>query len=286
MGSRFGGIKQLAQIGPSGETVMDYAVHDAVRAGLSRVVFVIRRDLERDFREVVGARYEGWVDVAYAFQELDDLPAGRRPPQGRTKPWGTGQAVWAARHVVSDPFVVINADDFYGRSAFEQVAGFLAGGGPREYALVAYRLANTLSENGSVSRGVCEVGDSGRLVSVTEHTSLTPSGDAVVDASGARFTGEEPVSMNFWGLRPDVFGALEERFATFLDTRGGEPSAELYLPAVVDAMVSAGEATVQVLRSDDHWFGVTYSGDAPRVAARVQELVDSGAYPGDLRAGR
>lgn len=282
MGSRFGGMKQLEPVGPSGETVMDYAVYDAVRAGIDRVVFVIRRDLEEAFHAVVGRRYEEQVPVAYAFQELDALPPGRRVPAGRTKPWGTGQAVLAAGAVVSSPFVVINADDFYGRHAYASLGARLAvDRTPGSYAMVAYPLVNTLSENGSVSRGVCDVVD-GRLRSVVEHVGLSADGDGVLDASGARFTGRELVSMNFWGLLPDVFGRLEAAFGAFLDEHGQEQGSELYLPAVVDDLVARGHATVDVLTSPDPWFGMTYAADRGAVAARLAELVAAGEYPSPL----
>jgi NDP-sugar pyrophosphorylase family protein len=282
MGSRFGGVKQLDPVGPGGETVMDYAVYDAVRAGVERVVFVIRRELEDAFHAQIGSRYVGRVPVAYAFQSLDALPGGRVLPEGRTKPWGTGQAVLAAADVVDDPFVVINADDFYGRRAYEAlVARLEASSTSGSYAMVAFPLVNTLSEHGSVSRGVCDVVD-GRLRSVVEHTGLTPDRAGVVDVSGARFTGNELVSMNFWGLRPDVFGRLEAQFADFLDERGADPKAELYLPAAIDRLVAEGAATVDVETSPDQWFGMTYAADRDAVAARLAALVTAGEYPSPL----
>lgn len=282
MGSRFGGVKQLEPVGPSGETVMDYAVFDAVRAGVERVVFVIRRELEEAFHASIGSRYSGQVSVGYAFQSLEALPGGRRVPQGRTKPWGTGQAVLAAGEVVQNPFVVINADDFYGHRAYADLAGWLStASAPGTYAMVAFRMGNTLSENGPVSRGVCEVVD-GRLARVVEHTGLGADGRGVLDASGARFTGDELVSMNFWGLQPDVFGRLEGQFGEFLDARGHDPKAELYLPAVIDRLVSEGSATVDVLTSPDPWFGMTYAADRDAVASRLAELVASGEYESPL----
>jgi dTDP-glucose pyrophosphorylase len=278
MGSRFGGVKQLDPVGPSGETVMDYAVYDAVRAGVERVVFVIRRELEQAFHAQIGSRYSGRVPVAYAFQELGSLPGGRGVPEGRTKPWGTGQAVLAAAEVVDSPFVVINADDFYGRRAYEGLAGRLKTlSAPGSYAMVAFPLVNTLSEHGSVSRGVCDVVE-GRLRSVVEHTGLAPDGSGVLDSSGARFSGSELVSMNFWGLQPDVFGWLEAQFGEFLDARGTDPRAELYLPAVIDRLVAEGSATVDVLTSPDQWFGMTYAADRDAVAARLADLVAAGEY--------
>jgi len=282
MGSRFGGVKQLDRVGPSGETVMDYAVYDAVRAGVDRVVFVIRRDLEEAFHRQIGTRYTGQVEVAYAFQELDALPGGRRVPAGRTKPWGTGHAVLCAADLVDGPFVVINADDFYGRRAYADLVSRLADGvAPGAYAMVAFTLANTLSEHGSVSRGICQVED-GRLVGVREHVGLAREGERVADAQGSWFTGDELVSMNFWGLRPDVFGHLEEQFGAFLDTHAEDPKAELYLPAVVDQLVSSGTVTVDVLASPDSWFGMTYADDAAAVSRRLAALVAAGEYPSPL----
>lgn len=287
MGSRFGGVKQLEPVGPSGETVMDYAVLDAARAGVERVVFVIRRQIEEAFHASIGSRYEGVVPVAYAFQSLDALPGGRSVPAGRTKPWGTGQAVLAAGDVVRDSFIVINADDFYGRQAYAHLATWLAPErAPGSYAMVAFGMQNTLSEHGSVSRGVCQVVD-GRLRSVVEHTGLVADGHGVLDSSGARFTGLEPVSLNFWGLQPDVFGRLEGQFGDFLDALGdatgsGALTAELYLPAVIDRLVSDGSATVDVLTSPDPWFGMTYAADRGAVASRLAELVASGEYQSPL----
>jgi hypothetical protein len=268
---------------------MDYAVFDAVRAGVERVVFVIRRELEEAFHASIGSRYAGQVSVAYAFQSLDALPGGRSVPEGRTKPWGTGQAVLAAGDVVDDPFIVINADDFYGRHAYADLGAWLAPERvPGSYAMVAFGMRNTLSEHGAVSRGVCQVVD-GRLRSVVEHTGLAADGDGVLDASGARFTGDEPVSLNFWGLQPDVFGRLEAQFGEFLDGLADDPStgsgnakAELYLPAVIDRLVSEGVATVDVLTSPDPWFGMTYAADQAAVSARLAELVANGDYDSPL----
>jgi len=282
MGSRFGGVKQLDPVGPSGETVMDYAVYDAVRAGVERVVFVIRRELEQAFHAQIGSRYAGRVPVAYAFQSLDAVPGGRVVTDGRTKPWGTGQAVLAAAEVVDSRFIVINADDFYGRRAYEGLVERLETlSTPGSYAMVAFPLVNTLSEHGSVSRGVCKVVD-GRLQGVVEHVGLEPDGSDVLDSSGARFSGSELVSMNFWGLQPDVFELLEAQFGEFLDTRGTDPKAELYLPGVIDRLVGEGSATVDVLTSTDHWFGMTYAADRDAVASRLAGLVAAGEYPSPL----
>jgi len=289
MGSRFGGLKQLEPVGPSGELVMDYSVFDAERAGIARVVFVVRRDLLADFRAAVGSRYEGRVEVRYAFQELDLLPPGFAVPAGRVKPWGTGHAVLAAAGEVEGPFVAINADDFYGAASFRLLVDHLsreappAAGEPDRYALVAYLLEKTLSENGTVSRGVCESDADGNLVAVREYTriSRTPSGarHEGADGSARDFAGGEPVSMNFWGFRPSFFAPLGELFAKFLRERGDEPGSEFFLPAAVDTMIREGRARVRVLTTPSSWLGVTYREDLGPVRAAVRRLVDAGEYP-------
>jgi hypothetical protein len=287
MGSRFGGLKQVEPVGPAGETVMDYGIYDAARAGVERVVFVIREGIERDFRRLVGDRFAGRMDVGYALQDAG--PAG-----GRARPWGTGHAVLSARGAVGGPFMAVNADDFYGRRAYGAMAGWLAespesSGGRANYALVAFRMRNTLSRFGAVARGVCGVGAGGELVSVREHTGLVASGggarDVAPDGAVTEFDGTEPVSMNFWGFRPSVFGLLEGMFAEFMDARGRDAESEFYLPGAVDRMVGSGLARVQVLETPDRWFGVTYRGDAECAAARVRELVAAGEYPVPLWGG-
>lgn len=289
VGSRYGGLKQLEPVGPDGETVMDYALYDAKRAGITRVVFVIRRDFEAAFREKVGSKYARWMDVAYAFQELDQLPEGFALPQARTKPWGTGHAILAARNEIKSPFIAINADDFYGRRAFEKLAEFLSR--PPEstvepYAMVAFQMANTLSEHGTVARGVCEVGADGLLKAVVEHTGLERAGDEIRESakegSLRRFTGREPVSMNFWGFQPSLFDHLQEQFTTFLKDRGQDLKAEFYIPTAVDELIRKGRATVRVLETPDRWFGVTYREDKDAVVARIRELVQAGEYPRSL----
>ena len=285
IGSRFGGLKQLEPVGPSGEKVMDYALFDAKRAGIERVVFVIRKEFEASFHEQVGAHFAKWLDVSYAFQELDLLPAGFTLPEGRTKPWGTAHAVLAARSRVDGPFIVINADDFYGRQAFRLLADFLATS-QDAYAMVAFRMSNTLSEHGSVARGVCEVGPDGLLRSVVEHTGLVRDGEGVredhADGTCRRFTGSEPVSMNFWGFPKGLFPELEARFARFLSARGHEPKAEFYIPTVVDELIREDLARVRVLDTPDPWFGVTYREDKPAVVARIRQLIEAGEYPVSL----
>lgn len=291
MGSRFGGLKQLEPVGPDGETVMDYALYDARRAGVKRVVFVIRKDIEAAFRTQVGTRYERWMEVAYAFQDLADVPTGFSVPADRTKPWGTGHAVLAARHEVKAPFIVINADDFYGAEAFRSLVRWLsepASMGLASYAMVAFRLENTLSDHGSVARGLCDVTADGHLSRVVEHVGLmrNPEGPGAVEdlpEGGQRhFSGLEPVSMNVWGFRPELFPELESRFADFLATWGQHPKAEYFLPSVVDQMIQEGKTQVTVLNTPDRWFGVTYKEDKALVQQRIQALIDAGVYPASL----
>ena len=277
MGSRYGGLKQLDPVGPSGETILDYAVFDAIRAGFERVVFVIRRDFEDVFREQVGARYADRADVGYAFQAIDQLPDGLKPPEGRTKPWGTGHAVWCARDSVPGPFAVINADDFLGRDAFGQLAGFLAAP-DADHAMVGYRLGNTLSEQGTVSRGVCQVSATGELTEVVEHTGIAR--DDV--GSGRTFSGEEIVSMNCWAFQPSFWAALDRQWRQFGSDRLNEEKAEFYLPAAVSAEIAAGRTTVRVRPTSANWFGVTYREDKPLVEATLAAMVASGEYPASL----
>ncbi len=305
MGSRYGGLKQIDPVGPAGETLLDYAVFDAVRAGFGRVVFVIRRDFEAEFREKVGARYAGRVAVDYVFQSLDALPPGFMPPAGREKPWGTGHAVWCAREAVQENFAVINADDFYGAEALQKLGEFLQGSEildfyrgeadirqsqirpgqtrtpqmlPATFALAGYRLAHTLSAHGAVSRGVCEVGADGALRSITEETNLSPADVG----PGRKFSGDEIVSMNCWGFTPALFPALDAQWEEFLRNQGGQVKAEFYLPAAVSVMIARGEARGRVLPTASTWFGVTYREDKPRVQAALAELVRRGEYPAKL----
>lgn len=285
LGSRYGGLKQLERVGPSGETVMDYSLFEARRAGLERVVFVIRRELEAAFREL-GDRYRRWLEVDYAFQDLDGLPAGFRVPEGRVKPWGTAQAVLSARDRLKGPFVVINADDYYGQAAFRHLARWGEAEAASRFAMVAFRLENTLSEHGPVARGICRVSPGGDLEGVQEWVSLARAEGGVLgtDEAGRRrlFRGSEPVSMNCWGFTPALFPELEARFRSFLEARRGDPKAEFFLPAVVDALLQEGRAALRVLESPDRWFGVTYPQDKALVERELRTLVGAGAYPSDL----
>jgi len=277
MGSRYGGLKQLDGVGPAGETILDYAVFDALRAGFGRLVFVIRRDFESLFREQIGARYAGRVPVDYAFQSLEDLPEGFQLPPGREKPWGTGHAVWAARNAVAGNFAVINADDFLGRDAFAQLAGFFAQP-EADHAMVGYRLGNTLSEQGAVSRGVCQVSAEGELTAVIEHTGI--HGEDV--GAGRPFSGAEIVSMNCWAFQPSFWEGLERQWQAFLAEAVSVPKSEFYLPAAVSAEINAGRTRVAVRATSANWFGVTYREDKPIVAATLARLVAEGEYPAPL----
>jgi dTDP-glucose pyrophosphorylase len=289
MGSRYGGLKQLDPMGPSGETLLDYSLHDAIHAGFSRVVFVIRRVFEQEFRERVGRRYEGKVDVGYVFQETDSLPDGFQFA-GRQKPWGTGHAIWCARDAIAGKFAAINADDFYGSDAFRKLKAFFDLSAeevdPAAFAMVGYRLGRTLSDHGSVARGVCNLDEAGNLLTIRECTGLVKSdGGAVVkrsDGTQEFFGAGETVSMNFWGFTAEVFPLLESRLVRFIKEKGAEPKAEFYIPEAVAGMVQDGTAKVMVLQSEDDWFGVTYREDKPTVMESLEQLVSAGRYPRDL----
>jgi UTP-glucose-1-phosphate uridylyltransferase len=287
MGSRYGGLKQIDPVGPSGETIMDYSIYDALRAGFGKLVFIIRKDIEAPFREIVGSRFEKRIPVEYAFQELTDLPAGFTLPEGRTKPWGTTQAILAATNIVKEPFAVINADDFYGAESYRVLAEQLRAGGS-DYAMVGFILRNTLSDFGGVARGICRADESGYLQQVVEHTDIRRDGNKAVntDASGniTLLTGDELVSMNFWGFTPAIFTQLQQRFVDFLEKNGAEMKAECYLPNAVNELVLAGKARVRVLRSRDPWFGVTFREDRPAVVDSIARLVAEGKYPSSLWA--
>jgi NDP-sugar pyrophosphorylase family protein len=285
MGSRYGGLKQIDPVGPSGETLMDYSIYDALRAGFAKVVFVIRKDIEQAFKETIGAKFEKRVPVEYVFQELGGIPAGFKVPEGRTKPWGTTQAVLVAEGVVNEPFAVINADDFYGAEGYRVLAGHLQSGSP-DYAMVGFVLRNTLSDFGSVARGVSKADSGGYLETVVELTSVERDGNGAknTDPTGkvTSLTGEELVSMNMWGFNPQIFPQLRERFHAFLERSGNELKSEHFVPTAVNELVSSGKARVKVLRTNDAWFGVTYREDRPRVVDSIAVLVKKGKYPDRL----
>jgi dTDP-glucose pyrophosphorylase len=280
MGSRYGGLKQIDPVGPAGETIIDYSIYDAVRAGFGRLVFVIRRDIEQPFREIVGRKFEDQLPVEYVFQELDKLPAPFRPPEGRTKPWGTSHAILMAEETIREPFAVINADDFYGATSFRILGDRLRAARGTDYAMVGFVLRNTLSEHGSVARGVCACDEAGWLKSVTEMTDIA-TGDV---GAGRRLSGEEIVSMNMWGFTPALFGQLRGLLVEFLREQAGNAKAEFYIPTAINALIQSGRARLQVLRTTDHWFGVTYKEDRARVVAGVRDLVTRGGYPPRLWA--
>jgi NDP-sugar pyrophosphorylase family protein len=285
MGSRYGGLKQIEPVGPSGEAILDYSVFDALRAGFGKIVFVIRHDIEEAFRTVIGSRYEGHADVEYVFQELSDLPDGFTLPEGRTKPWGTTQAVLAAKTAITTPFAVLNADDFYGADSFRALSSHLQSD-TDDSTLIGYTLRNTLSPHGSVARGVCEVDASGYLQAITEYTAIEADGNAArtVESSGqsAHFTGDELVSMNMWGFTPALFAQLETCFEKFLAANHASLKAECYLPSSVGDLLKAGSAKVRVTPTTGTWFGVTYREDHPQVVEAIAALVRSGAYPEKL----
>ncbi len=288
MGSRYGGLKQLDQLGPNGETIMDYSIYDALQAGFGKVVFVIRKDFEEEFRNKVLAKYEGHVPVEVVFQATAKLPEGYTCPADRTKPWGTNHAVLMGKDAINEPFAVINADDFYGRDAFRVIAEELQR--PRErkgdYCMVGFRVGNTMTENGSVARGVCST-DGGLLTDVVERTDISFDPEhriTYTDEKGqkAYLEPETPVSMNLWGFTPDYFDYSEREFVKFLDKDLNTPKAEFFIPLCVDTLIKNGEATVKVLDTDSRWFGVTYSADRPGVVAKFKELHDNGTYPSPL----
>ncbi|HXB60980.1 MAG TPA: sugar phosphate nucleotidyltransferase [Candidatus Acidoferrales bacterium] len=285
MGSRYGGLKQIDPVGAHGETIIDYSIFDAMRAGFGKIVFVIRRDIEETFKKIVGARFERKIPVEYVFQELDQLPPGFSVSSSRTKPWGTGQAILMAADAIREPFAAINADDFYGANSFRVLAGHLQSGSA-DFAMVGFTLRNTLSEFGSVARGVCRTTADSYLESVTELTKIERDGNgakaAGADGKVLQLTGDETVSMNMWGFTPALFAPLRERFVEFLKKHSAEEKSEFYIPAAVNEIVSAGRARVRVLRSPDSWFGVTYREDRPFVVEGIRRLVARGDYPEKL----
>lgn len=288
MGSRYGSLKQVDKLGPSGESIIDYSIYDAIRAGFGKIVFVIRKSIEADFREVF-SRFSDKILVEYAFQELDALPSGYSVPADRQKPWGTGHAVLVAASKIDTPFAVINADDFYGAGSFKVMAQHLTTAHNSDkdfYSMVGYVLENTLSENGHVSRGVCEINATGHLTGVVERTQIQPMNGGIMfkdnDDSWKPLTGKEIVSMNFWGFPRSVFKELEIKFKAFIEKNIQNPKSEFYIPFAVNDMVHEGKANVKVLETNDPWFGVTYKEDKETSVAKLNELVASGVYPKKL----
>lgn len=286
MGSRYGSLKQIDGFGPSGETIIDYSIYDAIRAGFGKVVFVIRESIEAEFKEIFYGKFSGKIKIDYVLQELDRVPEGIKVPAERVKPWGTGHAVLVAADKIQEPFAVINADDYYGQQAFQLMADFLSQLQTKEYALIGYRLRNTLSEHGYVSRGICEVDREGYLSSVTERTHIYIKPDQSIvyqeDGEEVDLTGEEVASMNLMGFTPAAFAQFEASFKAFIKENAGELKKEFYLPTVVNEIINAGEAKVKVLNTTDKWFGVTYQEDKAIAQQKLQELVRAGVYPEKL----
>jgi len=294
MGNRYGGLKQIEPVGPNGETILDYSIYDALRAGFNKAVFVIRKEIEQPFREIIGARFEKQIAVEYVFQELDNLPPAFFLPPGRTKPWGTVHAVLMAANAITAPFAVINADDYYGATGFRSLAAHLQSGAS-DYAMIGFVLRNTLSEFGPVSRGVCSVTSEGFLQGVVELTKIERNRESERNPEGKIFStgdsgrtielsGNELVSMNMWGFTPAVFQQLRERFQHFLESSGNDLQAECYLPSAINDLVVDRRARIKVLPSQDSWFGVTYREDLPRVIKDISNLINDGSYPRRLWA--
>ena len=287
MGSRYGGLKQIDGLGPNGETIMDYSVFDALRAGFGKIVFVIRKDFEDAFREAVLSKYEDKVPCEVCFQSIDKVPEGCTYTPERQKPWGTNHAVLMGREVINEPFAVINADDFYGKESFEVLADFLRSveGKKNEYCMVGYRVMNTLSEHGSVSRGVCVTDKDGYLTDVVERTKIEEVGDKIVfteDGVDTVIAPHTPVSMNMWGFTPEYFDYSLDAFKRFLAEHGQELKSEFYIPTLVNELIKAGKASCKVLDTTAKWFGVTYSEDRPQVVMKINELINKGVYPHKL----
>jgi len=291
MGSRYGGLKQMDPMGPNGETVLEYSVYDAIRAGFKRVVFIIREDFAEAFRKGVGAQFEGAIEVDYAFQKLSDLPTGFKIPAGREKPWGTAHAVRAARHYVTGAFAVINADDFYGADAYQRIATYFrestaSDDGISHYAMAGYHINKTLSDHGDVNRGICS-DNNGLLTDVEEITEIKREDDGKIRGNrlnGNRIEIQEHAvaSMNFWGFNDGFFAQLEEHFIDFLSDYGKEMKSECYIPTVVDDLIRKGQADCRILETTGSWFGVTYPDDKPHVVSAIQQLVNEGQYPSPL----
>ena len=294
IGSRFGGgIKQLAPVGPHGEIIMDYSIHDALEAGFNKIVFIIRKDIEKDFMEVIGNRIASLAEISYVFQDMNDLPEGFTCPKDRKKPWGTGQAVLACKDVVDTPFVVINADDYYGKEGFCKIHDFLIqdhpSNGKAQYCMAGFVLGNTLSENGSVTRGICKVNSENHLTQVVETHDIfkLKDGAGVPDGQGGYLPVDvnSPVSMNMWGFTPDILDVLSKGFPEFLSQiKPGDLKAEYLLPTIVDQQIQSGQAEVTVLPTQDKWFGVTYQEDKEFVIRSFKELIAAGVYPENLYA--
>ncbi|MGN7721509.1 nucleotidyltransferase family protein [Chitinophaga sp. 22620] len=286
MASRYGSLKQIQQFGPSGETIIDYSIYDAIRAGFGKIVFIIRENFAEEFKEIFEPKLKGKVETAYVFQNMDAFTEGFEIPADRTKPWGTAHAVLCAKGAINEPFAVINADDFYGRDAFEKMAAFLKNEcADDKYSVVGYELGKTVSDYGFVSRGVCQVSDNGNLATITERTKITVEDGKIAYEEGDKkveLGPKTPVSMNFWGFAPSVFPISEKLFSQFLEQNISNPKSEFFIPIVVDQFIAAGMGSVKVIPTSSQWFGVTYKEDAPGVQASLSALVKNGEYPDNL----
>jgi len=280
MGSRYGGLKQLDQIGPSGETIIDYSVYDAIEAGFNKIIFIIREVFEEQFKAQVADKYLNKIEVEFAYQDIDDLPSGFSCPDGREKPWGTGHAILSANHLVHEPFVVINGDDYYGKESFKVISDYYFRG-KEQFCMVGFRLENTLSSFGAVTRGVCSV-ENKKLSSVVETGDLRKKGNIIYSDRDISFDGNEPVSMNMWGFTPVLFHHLKEKFIDFLNVHGREVKSEFLIPSIINELIQDGDEKVHVLETNSSWFGVTYKSDKPIVEKKIQQLVSSGIYPSPL----
>ncbi|MDF1549417.1 MAG: sugar phosphate nucleotidyltransferase [Bacteroidales bacterium] len=290
LGSRYGGLKQLDTMGPGGETIMDYSIYDALQSGFNKIVFVIRKSFEDEFSAVFAEKFRNKVEVELVCQEIDEVPAGAIYNEAREKPWGTGHAIWVARNCIQEPFAVINADDFYSKEAFETMEDFLKSKKTAEkdyYSMCAYKLQNTLSENGSVSRGLCKTDTENFLETVTEHTNIQRNTDGIIyssfaDGSKIELNPNSNVSMNFWGFTPGIFRHIEQQFVLFLKNHGQELKSEFYIPSVIDELILNGIATTEVLECNTKWFGVTYAEDKLEASKNIQQLIENKVYPSKL----
>lgn len=287
MGSRYGGLKQIEPFGPNGEAIIDYTIYDAIKAGFGKIVFVIRKSFAQEFKAKFEEKLQGKIEVDYVFQELDMLPEGYELPKERVKPWGTAHAILVAKDAVKEPFCALNADDFYGFNAFKTMANFLSTERKEsDYAMVGYQLDKTLSDYGSVSRGICEVDDANNLKKIVENKKIVKEDGKIItiDDEGNRkeLTGKESTSMNIWGFQPSAFAKIEKLFTGFLDEHINTPKSEMFIPNVVFDFIKAGEATVEVLKADSPWFGVTYKEDRPIVIEKINNLIQKGEYPEKL----
>ena len=289
MGSRYGSLKQIDAVGTSGEAIIDYSIFDAIQAGFGKVTFIIRKSIEKEFREVFGEKLDGKIETEFVFQELDMVPEGTGYSAERIKPWGTAHAVWVARNHIKEPFAAINADDFYGAGSYKAIADYLFAkntSGTAQFCMMGYQVRHTLSDFGSVSRGICESRDEDLLNSVVERTEIAREGDDIffIDEKQNRIplSGDELVSMNIWGFTPEVFEFLETAFTEFIGVNAGNPKAELYIPAVINDLVRQSKASVKILPAVDQWFGVTYKEDKPLAIANIKSLIEQGVYPDNL----